>query len=536
MTTGCDTASSYSCNYEQCDKSYLSEQSLIRHKQQKHDEPKRRQSSINYKDLKNGFKINENEKSVRFQNESGDNVYGCWECYKKEVKKQVNSRNNLCEACEKNIIKHNFSKIDGEFKLTDYQDEKYQYVRYYDDKNRERRGCYLCYTKGIKTRADDDFENGRLCSKCYELSFSEYDDYIDKIHCSEITFKNIRNYLLCPVRREKSKPTKRTYLPEGCTKDTLEQASCSGCLQMLPKDQFHEKISSTNKNPMNISNLCKECTKNYHNENKNNIKQFFNSIYRSMKFHHKNRFKNENFYWTTEKDFLKWAVEKIEQTRGCCEISGFNYTFCKEDKKCISPERKNNKISYNPENLIFICVIFQTTDTKRGKDDAGSAQWSREKFVQLSSLSSVEEETHEQTVEIDKMLKECREDLTMTPGQRIWRKRKGGRAVTPLTIFLQRTLQNAKHRGDDKWVDDFDCFWMLEQFEKTRFRCYYSNIIMNIQTNSDWHASLERIDPTSVYSKSNTVFVCHEFNSFTQCSKEDVDNMIVQSQKNLLLT
>lgn len=45
MTTGCDTAS-YSCNHEQCDKKYLSEQSLICHKQKKHNEAKKRQSSI----------------------------------------------------------------------------------------------------------------------------------------------------------------------------------------------------------------------------------------------------------------------------------------------------------------------------------------------------------------------------------------------------------------------------------------------------------------------------------------------------------
>ena len=95
-----------------------------------------------------------------------------------------------------------------------------------------------------------------------------------------------------------------------------------------------------------------------------------------------------------------------------------------------------------------------------------------------------------------------------------------------LDRFLQRLHTNAKNRAKKRKgaaaefsITPKDVY---DLWEKQRGRCSYSNLPMSTKPNSDWQCSLERLDPSKGYIKTNIALIILELNTAAQWSREAV--------------
>jgi len=407
-----------------------------------------------------------------------------------------------------------YSITDGDFVLT----EDRQYVKF-NSCNKRRQGCIECYKDGIKRVVDRKTGENQYCKMCQKKKGTTL-IYVEAKKCDEITWQNIRYYLLNPVRTIQQDKTPRKFFPENSNKFNLEKASCGKCKLLLPVKLF--TYNSTNK--FNINTICKDCDAKYKKQYKETIQGFFSTMFDTMTYATKLR-KQCKMTWT-KKEFLLWVVDEIERTQGKCYYSQLEYSF---DRKkggwCISPERLDNKKNYCPTNVKFILKWFQTTDLTKGIDVEGSSQWTITKFQNVPILSN-KINTLEYTAYIDRILIECEEDLQLTRNQRSGRCQGKGRRVSILTQLIVNKMKHIRKSIKSRFVEDakrysdIDEKWILEYFKATRFRCYYSNIIMGLDSSKDWFCSIERKDQTIGYTKENTVFTCIEFNTNNQFSRK----------------
>lgn len=95
--------------------------------------------------------------------------------------------------------------------------------------------------------------------------------------------------------------------------------------------------------------------------------------------------------------------------------------------------------------------------------------------------------------------------------------------------LLKHARSNSKSRkakGRDE-AGEFELTYedILEIIKDQDGRCYYSNVPLSFKNKSDYRASIERLDPSKGYIKSNVVVCCLEFNDAKQWSKEKVKEM-----------
>lgn len=99
--------------------------------------------------------------------------------------------------------------------------------------------------------------------------------------------------------------------------------------------------------------------------------------------------------------------------------------------------------------------------------------------------------------------------------------------------FLKGLLKNARKSGKKRIekgraeAGEFDLTYddVLDILDKQNKRCYYSNVPLVFKKKSDYQASLERLDTSKGYTKSNVVVCCLEFNDVMQWTKEKIREM-----------
>lgn len=101
-----------------------------------------------------------------------------------------------------------------------------------------------------------------------------------------------------------------------------------------------------------------------------------------------------------------------------------------------------------------------------------------------------------------------------------------------LNGFLQGLLNGCRRRSNKKFkVCNVTKQNLLEQYNKQKGKCYYSNIEMKYSHHIDWMMSIERLDESLGYDIDNVVLCCHEFNSgknqWSLKKISDVDSLIV---------
>lgn len=80
-----------------------------------------------------------------------------------------------------------------------------------------------------------------------------------------------------------------------------------------------------------------------------------------------------------------------------------------------------------------------------------------------------------------------------------------------------------KKRGDQSHIHTLTLQDLFEMWSIQRGHCAYSQLKMTHIVNSDWRASIERLDNTKGYTRDNCVLICLEFNGVKQMNREKVE-------------
>lgn len=83
--------------------------------------------------------------------------------------------------------------------------------------------------------------------------------------------------------------------------------------------------------------------------------------------------------------------------------------------------------------------------------------------------------------------------------------------------------QSKQYAKRHSFAHDITTQDLIDQFEKQNGKCYYSGIQMSTLPHSNWLATVERLDQSIGYTKSNIVFACQEFNGPKQWSLDKVE-------------
>lgn len=72
---------------------------------------------------------------------------------------------------------------------------------------------------------------------------------------------------------------------------------------------------------------------------------------------------------------------------------------------------------------------------------------------------------------------------------------------------------------------DIDKKFLIDLYKKQDKKCYYSGLLLNLKTNSEWKCSPERLDDNKGYTKDNVVLICLEFNVPYKWSLEKINKI-----------
>lgn len=88
--------------------------------------------------------------------------------------------------------------------------------------------------------------------------------------------------------------------------------------------------------------------------------------------------------------------------------------------------------------------------------------------------------------------------------------------VTPdeVEIWCRGRAKTATYRNKGRGFGcDFDYWTMLDLLERSRMRCEYSGVPLQLKPHSEWLASIERIDPDEPYSQRNLMVILDVLNT-----------------------
>lgn len=238
-------------------------------------------------------------------------------------------------------------------------------------------------------------------------------------------------------------------------------------------------------------------------------------------------------------------VKKWETQKGLCFYSKMKMVCQGRSNWQMSIERLDNSKGYTEENTVLCCLEFNH-----------SKQWSTEKINRIFELidtkldMSLFEKELNFAAEISKKSGGARKMLDFEKivvdniillkchlclefkNDFLWEKNRGckscraNRALKTNDCIrgrLKALLRAAKSSTSDgnknaslhrqSLVCNLTFEDLLNQLKAQKGRCFYSNIIFNYETNSDWLVSLERQNPFKGYIKDNICLICREFNT-----------------------
>lgn len=105
---------------------------------------------------------------------------------------------------------------------------------------------------------------------------------------------------------------------------------------------------------------------------------------------------------------------------------------------------------------------------------------------------------------------------------------------TNINNRIQVLLNNAKARAEHRLkkgraeagVCNLTHEQLLSLYQEQKGQCYYSGLVMSIESKSDFLVSLERLDPSGPYSINNVALVCLEFNGASQWTPEKIKRVL----------
>jgi len=163
--------------------------------------------------------------------------------------------------------------------------------------------------------------------------------------------------------------------------DDIEYYECTKCNDFKIVSEFR----IVGKNQI-LYNICKVCEKIRRDKYNNSFKGFLMKTLQNAKDHAKIRQKNKNrkgshgtFNLTIDDLF-----DKLLEQKGKCYYSGVPLIFKNKSEWMMSIERLDSTKGYVKDNIVLICVEFNSTDTtasrKNEGENNGSGQWSKEKI------------------------------------------------------------------------------------------------------------------------------------------------------------
>ena len=243
----------------------------------------------------------------------------CDKTYQKIFKSVAQGGGPLCDTCL-NIVKRKLLK-------DEYPDIFEKIIRSVDGRDPK------IITSG--SGVDAVFRCNKRCSQCKNAH-----EWTSKIH-------NVVNGSGCPIcRGNKSCPCQQT-----------DQFKCSAC-----------QIIKNNEHRIGTTNVCKKCMRTRHD---NNLELTLRKLFYSIKTRCK---KQQHKSGDLDYSFL---IEQYHRQEGKCFISGITMSIGSHMNWQISVERLDNNVGYTKDNVVLICLEFQS----------GYRQWTREIWDEVCALS-----------------------------------------------------------------------------------------------------------------------------------------------------
>jgi hypothetical protein len=222
-------------------------------------------------------------------------------------------------------------------------------------------------------------ENTVLC--CYEFN-SQGQMSLDKINQINIlSDKNVDLKELKKKMDEASEPPKDKKKPEGFWTqmkiDDQEYIYCVTCGFYKEKELFAKSIRSG----------CVDCRKKKNIEVSNKLRFFLQNMISRMKQAQKKK-EDKGRIMESQEITVKDLLNKIWDQKGRCAYSNIPMNYVpNSDWKC-SPERIDPTKGYVKDNIIFICLEFNTSTKAHVTTNEifGSSQWNKEKVDYLKSI------------------------------------------------------------------------------------------------------------------------------------------------------
>jgi hypothetical protein len=244
--------------------------------------------------------------------------------------------------------------------------------------------------------------------------------------------------------------------------------------------------------------------------------------------------------WSTEVVTVEQLTDKLHSQKFRCFYSGILLSF-KSSAWQVSLERLDDKQGYSNSNTALICLEFNVA-AKWTRTKLSSIQHERQTTLDQDELTKailaairgmhhrpkhVLHGVHErnQNGRFERLCPWCDHWWSFDQFSKGRRECKScaRRQRCQLGHFLMHLLKSAKSntRGLENDLTMCDLIELI-------IYCYYSGIPLRFSSYVDWRCSLERLDVSLGYTRSNCVLICWEFNSgvfnsgesTTQWSKE----------------
>eukprot|EP00397_Hematodinium_sp_SG-2012_P040978 GEMP01045032.1.p1 GENE.GEMP01045032.1~~GEMP01045032.1.p1 ORF type:complete len:455 (+),score=31.98 GEMP01045032.1:21-1385(+) len=342
----------------------------------------------------------------------------------------------------------------------------------------------------------------------------------------------------------------RIFLPRVERMDCDGNLRCSKCGLFKPPDLFHIGTKAL----YGRNSHCKICSAElkrlyYSTLRGAMLKVFHNAKHRAVK-RSKIPLREEAGRFELNFDFV---LNLYWKQRGRCAYSDIVMNVESYTTWQLSLERRDNKLGYIPENVVFVCAEFNTADfsTYRKYGFDGSTSWSREKVNLLpklvvaslplcddelakiaSPIGNVEKKKNSSGRKLapngDLICSKCNQlktvtDFSLNPSGLAGRY-SVCKECTSLYAYsfhhffmsrLQSAKQSAKKRAAKNrinagvfqlTIDD-----AIGMYTRQRGLCFYSGIRMVPKPGSQWMVSMERLDNARGYVRDNVVLICFEF-------------------------
>jgi len=197
---------------------------------------------------------------------------------------------------------------------------------------------------------------------------------IDKLIKRRVNLTNLKQR----VEEAKAKPNPKVLQKKrkpSITKDGIELLHCTNCDEYLDKSNFCKDRQA-------LSSQCRDCTKVKFDAYRQTLRGFVKRLLHHVEKHvakisKNNKRSKENSEFTLT---LENVLQKIIDQKGRCAYSGIPLAFTLNSSWRMSIERINNRRGYTIDNIVLICIEFNTGDNSWQSEDAeGSCQWSKAK-------------------------------------------------------------------------------------------------------------------------------------------------------------